>query len=313
MPQQLATQLAERAEQQYFGKYRGFVMDNKDPLKLGRIKVRVPSVFVCDPVGKPGDDCDPDLKDGDESVTDWAWPCVPCGGAADQGFFFIPDCGAHVWVEFEEGNLDHPIWVGTFWANPGKKPQTPKEAQDMAGTKKDSEPQRRVLKTTSGHFLEFCDIKDKESITLQHKDGAVIELDAKGSVKVSNKIGCFLFLNADAGESSLTSVKSAGGTANVISMTDDGITLQSKDGSVVDLTKDAVQVIAKNVHVRSQTVSLGEGAIEPAILGKTFAAMFDAHMHPTTAPGAPTGPPIPAPMPLSAPMNPAISQCVKVK
>jgi hypothetical protein len=53
--------------------------------------------------------------------------------------------------------------------------------------------------------------------------------------------------------------------------------------------------------------------LEPAILGKTFAAMFDAHMHPTTAPGAPTGPPIPVPMPLSSPMNPAISQCVKVK
>ncbi len=308
MPQQLASQLAERAEQQYFGKYRGIVVDNKDPLKLGRIKVRVPSILVC--TVEPTQPCDPnaDVKDGDPSVSDWAWPCVPCGGASEQGFFFIPDVCAHVWVEFEEGNLEHPIWVGTFWANPGKKPQTPQEAQDMAGTKKDSEPQRRMLKTTSGHVLEFCDIKGKESITLTHKDGAFINLDEKGSVSIFNKNFSYLFLNADAGEASLVDEK-----GNNISMTDSGVTITSKDGSIVDLSKDAVQVIAKNVHVRSQTVSLGEGAIEPAILGKTFAAMFDAHMHPTTAPGAPTGPPIPAPMPLSAPMNPAISQCVKVK
>lgn len=309
MPE-LALQLAERAEQQYFGKYRAIVADNKDPLKLGRIRVRVPSILVCDSKQVPA--CDPtaDVQDGDPAVTDWAWPCLPCGGASEQGFFFIPDVCSHVWVEFEEGQLEHPVWVGTFWANPSKKPETPKEAQDMAGTKKDSEPMRRVLKTTSGHFLEFCDIKGKESITLQHKGGALINMDEKGSVSIFNgkQPASYLFLNADAGEVSLVDDK-----GNNISMTDSGVTITSKDGSIVDLAKDSVQVIAKNVHVRSQTVSLGEGAIEPAILGKTFAAMFDAHMHPTTAPGAPTGPPIPVPMPLSAPMNPAISQCVKVK
>ncbi len=136
----------------------------------------------------------------------------------------------------------------------------------------------------------------------------MVNLDEKGSVTVVNKKGSYLYLNADAGEASLVDEK-----GNNVSMTSTGVTVTSKDGSIVDLAKDAVQVIAKNVHIRSQTVSLGEGALEPAILGKTFAAMFDAHMHPTTAPGAPTGPPIPLPMPLSSPMNPAISQCVKVK
>jgi hypothetical protein len=288
----------ERMEHQFYGKYRGTVEDNKDPLKLGRLKLRVPSVLIDDP----------DTPDKDESVTDWAWPCLPCGGASEQGFFFVPEVGSHVWVEFEEGNLDHPIWVGTFWANPGGTPQTPTEAQDMAGTEQDSEPKRRVLKTSSGHFMEFCDISGKESITIQHKDGAMLKMDEKGSVTVVNKKGSYLYLNADAGEASLVDEK-----GNNISMTSGGVTVTSKDGSIVDLAKDAVQVIAKNVHIRSQTVSLGEGAMEPAILGKTFAAMFDAHMHPTTAPGAPTGPPIPVPMPLSSPMNPAISQCVKVK
>jgi hypothetical protein len=127
-------------------------------------------------------------------------------------------------------------------------------------------------------------------------------------VTVLNKNGSYLYLNADAKEASLVDEQ-----GNNVAMTDSGVTVTSKDGSIVDLGKDAVQVIAKNVHIRSQTVSLGEGAVEPAILGLKFAAIFDAHTHPCTAPGTPSGPPIPVPMPLSVPGNPAISTCVKVK
>ena len=103
----------------------------------------------------------------------------------------------------------------------------------------------------------------------------MLNMDEKGSVTVINKNGSYLYLNADAGEASLVDEN-----GNNVSMTDSGVTVTSKDGSIVDLGKDAVQVIAKNVHIRSQTVSLGEGAIEPAILGKTFAAIFDAHYPP---------------------------------
>ncbi len=300
-PHGMASRWAERAEQQYFGKYRGVVVNNEDPLQLGRLKVRVPSVLTCDPA----------TADKEDSVTDWAFPCVPSGGASEQGFFFIPDVGAHVWVEFEEGNIDHPIWVGTFWAAPGGTSEVPKDARDMAGSKDDKTPLRRMLKTTSGHFLEFCDISGKESITLQHKSGAVLTMDEKGSITLANHTSSkssLLYLNADQGEITL-----ADQNGNNVAMKDGGVTVTSKDGSIVDLGKDAVQVIAKNVHIRSQTVSLGEGALEPAILGMKFAAMYDAHIHPTSLPGVPTGPPIPVPMPLSVPTNPALSQCVKVK
>jgi len=32
----------------------------------------------------------------DEVVSGWALPCVPYGGDANQGFFFIPEVGAEV-------------------------------------------------------------------------------------------------------------------------------------------------------------------------------------------------------------------------
>jgi len=280
------SRLAERSEAQFFGKYRGIVVDNADPDQLGRLKLRVPSVL------------------GSETcVTDWAWPCVPFGGAADQGWFFIPEVGALVWVEFEEGNLDLPIWVGTFWSRAGGETGIPRQAREMSG----NAPQRRVLKTPSGHVLEFSDVEGEEAIRITHKDAhTMVVLDETGSVIVGNLNGSHLYLNA--GDAEATLVDESG---NSIRLGNGGTTITNNAGTVVDLAGDAVQVIAKNVHIRSETVSLGEGALEPALLGTAFAAVFDAHVHPTAF--GPSGPPLPVPMPLSSPAHPAISKAVKVK
>jgi hypothetical protein len=87
-------QVVDALESHYFGKYRGLVVDNNDPLKQGRIQVRVPSVL------------------GDKAL--WALPCTPYAGPG-IGFFGVPPAKANVWVEFEGGELNHPIWAGCFW------------------------------------------------------------------------------------------------------------------------------------------------------------------------------------------------------
>ena len=104
----LITDLARRAQDKYYGKYRGFVASNKDPDQLGRLRLRIPSVL------------------GTE-VTDWALPCLPFGGTAGLGWFMIPEQDAQVWVEFEEGELRRPIWVGTFWQKRGDTPDRRQE------------------------------------------------------------------------------------------------------------------------------------------------------------------------------------------
>jgi len=81
---------------QFFGKYRGEVANNIDPMQMGRVQVKVPAVL------------------GDGSLS-WAMPCVPYAGS-QVGFFATPPVGANVWVEFEGGNTDYPIWTGCFWA-----------------------------------------------------------------------------------------------------------------------------------------------------------------------------------------------------
>src|SRR5262245_37713208 len=93
------TDLSEGAgvgqQTKYYGKYRGSVAQNLDPLQLGRIQVLVPDV-------------------SNVALTSWAMPCVPIAGK-QEGTFFVPQVGAGVWVEFEQGDPDYPIWVGGFW------------------------------------------------------------------------------------------------------------------------------------------------------------------------------------------------------
>jgi len=87
---------------QFYGKYRGTVINNIDPLQIGRILVSVPDVLGPTP-------------------TSWAMPCVPIAGK-QMGTYVVPQIGAGVWVEFEQGNADYPIWVGGFWGVAGEVP-----------------------------------------------------------------------------------------------------------------------------------------------------------------------------------------------
>ena len=86
--------------QKFFGKYRGTVVNNVDPMRLGRIQVQVPDVLP---------------------LSSWATPCVQFAGI-QQGMFVVPAIGSGVWIEFEQGDPDHPIWVGGYWGSAAEVP-----------------------------------------------------------------------------------------------------------------------------------------------------------------------------------------------
>ncbi|MGH7870451.1 MAG: phage baseplate assembly protein V, partial [Candidatus Dormibacteraceae bacterium] len=81
----------------YYGKYRGIVLINIDLEQRGRIIAMVPDVLGLTP-------------------SNWALPCVPIAGK-QEGTFMVPQIGAKVWIEFEQGDPDYPIWVGGFWGS----------------------------------------------------------------------------------------------------------------------------------------------------------------------------------------------------
>jgi len=95
--------VAERPTvQRYYGKYRGTVVNNVDPMQIGRIQAIVPDVSGLVP-------------------TSWAMPCLP-GAGINTGFFTVPQIGSGVWMEFEQGDADRPIWVGGYWGTPAERP-----------------------------------------------------------------------------------------------------------------------------------------------------------------------------------------------
>lgn len=118
---------------QFLGKYRGKVEQNQDPLQLGRVQVSVPAV----------------LGSGRLS---WAMPCAPYAGPG-VGMFTVPPTGANVWVEFEGGDPDYPIWSGCFWAT-GEMPLPL------------AVPQVKVLKT-DGIVLTLSDAPGVGGFTLE--------------------------------------------------------------------------------------------------------------------------------------------------
>lgn len=182
----------------FFGKYRAFVKDINDPEQLGRIKVECKSIY--------GNDLSP-----------WCWPCFQYGGSKEEGIFFPPSEGSGVWIEFEQGFPDNPIWSGTWWTKLKGDNELPENARD------DLYGKNKIIKTKSGHMIEIIDEEDNERIiitegikksvikmTKEHtklfrpeQGDHIIEI-TEGNIKIINKEGN---LNIDIEGNSTINVK----------------------------------------------------------------------------------------------------------
>jgi uncharacterized protein involved in type VI secretion and phage assembly len=127
----------------FYGKFRGVVTDNRDPLMLGRIRAKVQDVLG-------------------ENESGWATPSLPYAGK-DVGLFLIPPKDAWVWIEFEHGDPDYPIWSGCFWAQ-GELPATPAVAE------------MKVLKTDVA-TITLNDLPGAGGITIETSDGKKITIN----------------------------------------------------------------------------------------------------------------------------------------
>jgi uncharacterized protein involved in type VI secretion and phage assembly len=134
----------------FFGKYRGTVTDIQDPLMTFRVRAKVPDVLG-------------ELESG------WAMPCVPFGGDG-MGLFGLPKVGAGVWVEFEHGDPDYPIWTGCWF---GSLAELPSELL--------APPYKKVLlKTEGGHSIVLDDTPGIGGITLETSGGQKIVINSLG-------------------------------------------------------------------------------------------------------------------------------------
>jgi uncharacterized protein involved in type VI secretion and phage assembly len=145
----------------FYGKYRGLVADNADPLGLGRVRADVPAVLG-------------DVTSG------WALPCLPAAGDT-SGFHVVPPVGAGVWIEFEAGDPDHPVWTGGWWGD-GQVPT------DETG--KPAQPALKALRSEQGLLVALDD--DDQTITVCDADGrnllSVAVTDGQVRVQAAAKV-----------------------------------------------------------------------------------------------------------------------------
>lgn len=129
------------------GRYLGTVVDNDDPKKLCRVKVKVPEVFRDETAG-------------------WALPSSPYAGPG-AGFAAVPPVGGLVFVEWPAGDTTRvPVWSGAAWADG--------DGVEGAG------PDAVVLLTPAGNRIELRDASGDEAIELTAQSGAKVTLDSSG-------------------------------------------------------------------------------------------------------------------------------------
>ena len=152
----------------FYGKYRGLVIENIDPEQIGRVLVQVPDVLGVIP-------------------SSWAMPCVPAAGI-QAGCFIVPPIGSQVWIEFEQGDPDYPIWTGGFWGLVAEVP--------IFATAPPAIPpgQNIVLQTTLQNMIMVRDAPPTPisgGIVLKSTTGAMIVVNDTG-IYISNGKGAMI-------------------------------------------------------------------------------------------------------------------------
>lgn len=150
----------------FWGKYRGTVVQNVDPEMRGRIICQVPDVLNLVP-------------------TTWCEPCAPLAGPTGppMGVYLVPPIGAGVWVEFEQGDPNYPIWVGCRFGSPSDVPSDAKLGIPV-------DP-NIVIQTLLQHSIVLSDMPPTPvtgGIILKSTTGAMIVVNDSG-IYISNGKG----------------------------------------------------------------------------------------------------------------------------
>jgi uncharacterized protein involved in type VI secretion and phage assembly len=148
-----------------YGKHRGIVVSNVDPQLMGRLLVQVPDIS---PV-----------------PLNWAMPCFPFTGK-QMGFWALPQLGTGVWVEFEGGDLQYPIWTGCWYGSAADVP-----ALALATTP----PMSSVFMQTTGQVtLQLSDLPGPAGgILMKTATGAMIMVNDVG-ITISNGKGAMIVM-----------------------------------------------------------------------------------------------------------------------
>lgn len=142
--------------EKFYGTYRATVINNVDPEFRGRLTLNIPDVLDLVP-------------------STWAEPCVSLAGASGPaaGVYMVPPIGAGVWVSFEQGDPNFPIWMGGRWGNPTEVPPLSQAGVPFSPN--------IVMQTSGQNSLMISDLPGPTGgITLKSTTGASITVNDTG-------------------------------------------------------------------------------------------------------------------------------------
>ena len=156
-------------EKRFWGKYQGTVVQNIDPEFRGRIMCTVPAVLGLTP-------------------SNWCEACAPLAGPTGppRGVYLVPPIGAAVWVEFEGGDPQRPIWSGCRWGAQSDIPP-------LARLGNPADP-NIVIQSLLQHSIMISDMPPSPAtggIILKSTTGAMIVVNDSG-IYLSNGKGAIM-------------------------------------------------------------------------------------------------------------------------
>ncbi|MFZ4398507.1 MAG: type VI secretion system Vgr family protein [Bacteroidales bacterium] len=241
---------------------RAIVKDNKDPEKIGRIRVQ----FIWQELQK------------DDLMSPWIRIAQPHGGN-NKGFYFIPEIEEEVMVGFENGNAEKPYVIGTLFH--GK--QRP-EGKWYNGT-----DDVKAIRTRSGHTIEFYDTDGKEYIRIydNEKENYVltystfeklIKLESKGNIELYADENIIMHAKKNIEMTAdVDMIRHA--DENIKETAGKNITVEAGDDIAITAGKNMTESIGKNMDTsigEKQTLSVGKdqmidiGNNQDVTVGKTF-------------------------------------------
>ncbi len=236
------TREREHEPEKFFGKYPGLVLENEPPEDAshrGELLVEVPGILEETPDGED-----------QQPIQLIARPCF------HPGFFFIPEVGDQVWVEFVAGDINSPLWVGVWYPTDG----TPLTAEGESPTEF-----QKVIRTPSGQLIQLDDSDGEEkTIITDEANSNIVTLDANGiKTEDANNV-----ITMDS-----NGIKLEDGNNNTVTMDSNGIKLETASGAIIlsssgirlETGNSAVEISATSVKVTDSTGGLQYVVLEPTL------------------------------------------------
>lgn len=264
----------------YYGCYAANVVDNKDPLKIGRVRILAP-----------------DVGQEQEMRSTWVQPMF-LGAGTDRGFFWPPEIGDSVRVFYQKGRNNNPVaYLGGWYGTPDDRAELPSEMGYTSGSS--PVPVRRGWVTRMGHRLLFGEEPGKEFVELVWHLAASGDAARTDASKTAARTGQTAKLRFEEAGVTLLDRKGAKvflDSANDLVVVSDSrgnkITLSSS-GIELDAGSRAVTVKCGTFDVQASSTNLGNGASQPIPLGTSLLTFLRTHTHGTGV--GPTSPPTPPP------------------